>query len=498
MSTTAAGTSTPPSTAAADTDRRWVLRDALVLASVVVVLGVAGAWIPSLWLDEVATVSAVGRSWSEMAALLGHVDAVHGTYYTVLHLWADVFGTSPLSLRVPSALAMGVVAAGVVVLGNDLGTRATGILSGCVLAVLPATTWMGAEARSYAFVTAATTWASVVLLRALHGRAPWWAYAVLIGVSGLLFVQSLVLVLAHGITLVWARVERTVLRPWLFASAGALVIMAPAVLVGARQRYQVEWIDRPGLDSVPAVLTRQWFDGSWWLTGAVVLLVAAVLVAPRWAASAWASRPVSLVQATLPWAVVPTLVVLAVSVVATPLWIPRYLRYCVPAIALLVGAGLEALRRRWAQVAAVVALTALAAPLYAAQRSEFGKDGADWSAAARFVAADHEAGDAVVFVPEDESRSPRRASDGYPQEFAGLDDIGHGADVTTTDSLWERGRPVTELGDELGAATRVWVLSTDGEPSQEALRWLESEGFTGEVVWSGPTTQVRLLTPPAS
>jgi mannosyltransferase len=195
---TAAGTSSPPTTARAGASEPSVTRDASVLALAVVALCLAGAWIPSLWLDEVATLSAVGRSWPDMVALLGHVDAVHGTYYAVLHTWADVFGTSPLSLRAPSALAMGLAAAGVVVLGNDLGNRATGILSGCAFAVLPATTWMGIEARSYAFVTVTTTWCAVVLVRALRGRAPGWAYSAQLARAPLVLVHSRVVVLAPG------------------------------------------------------------------------------------------------------------------------------------------------------------------------------------------------------------------------------------------------------------------------------------------------------------
>ncbi|UZN02443.1 glycosyltransferase family 39 protein [Cellulomonas sp. S1-8] len=469
-----------------------VVRDALVLGCAVALLCVAGAWIPSLWLDEVATVSAVGRSWPEMVALLGHVDAVHGTYYTGMHLWADVFGTSPLSLRTPSAVATGVAAAGVVVLGNELGSRTTGILAGCAFAVLPATTWMGVEARGHAFVTATTTWAVVVLVRALRGRAPWWGYAVLLGLSGLLFVQSLVLLAAHGVTLLWARTDRRLLRSWLVAAAGALAIASPAVLAGARQRYQIGWIDRPGVDSAHGVLTRQWFDGSWWFLGAVAVLVVVALVSRR-APGPWPPRA-ALVHVALPWAVVPTLVVLGVSLVATPLWDPRYLRYCAPAVALLIGVGVEALRRRWAQVVALVVLSAIAAPVYAAQRAEFAKDDADLSAVARHVAERSDAGDVVVFVPEDDARSPRRALEGYPQDFTGVVDVGTGPDRTATDSLWERGRPVDALADELASARRVWVLSTGDARSRDALRWLEENGFEGDAVWSGPTTQLHLFT----
>jgi mannosyltransferase len=147
------------------------------------------------------------------------------------------------------------------------------------------------------------------------------------------------------------------------------------------------------------------------------------------------------------------------------------------------------------QVVALGVLVALAAPLYGAQRAEFGKDDVDWSAVARVIATQSEPGDAVVFVPEDDSRSPRRALDAYPQDFSGVDDIGGGVGRTTADSLWDHGRPVTELADELADAGRVWVLSTGDAQSRQALDWLEDNGFVGEQVGSGPTTTVHLLTP---
>src|ERR1700712_4650891 len=63
------------------------------------------AWIPSLWYDEAATVSAATRPLSQLFTMLQHVDAVHGLYYLVMHFWFDAVGYSPFTLRLPSTFA---------------------------------------------------------------------------------------------------------------------------------------------------------------------------------------------------------------------------------------------------------------------------------------------------------------------------------------------------------------------------------------------------------
>ena len=64
--------------------------------------------VPSVWYDEAATVSSATRSWTQLWAEVHTVDAVHALYYAGMHLVFDVFGYSPLTLRLPSAIAIGI------------------------------------------------------------------------------------------------------------------------------------------------------------------------------------------------------------------------------------------------------------------------------------------------------------------------------------------------------------------------------------------------------
>src|SRR3954469_22800654 len=92
------------------------LAPAIALGFVAAVLGFAGSWIPSYWGDEAASVMSASRPFSSLASELTKIDAVHGAYYAFLHVWVNLFGTSELATRLPSAVAVGFMVAGTVVL----------------------------------------------------------------------------------------------------------------------------------------------------------------------------------------------------------------------------------------------------------------------------------------------------------------------------------------------------------------------------------------------
>ena len=62
--------------------------------------------IPSYWSDEVTTLRAARLGWPELFDFLGHKDAVHTAYYSVMKLWLGLFGESEFAARSLSALAV--------------------------------------------------------------------------------------------------------------------------------------------------------------------------------------------------------------------------------------------------------------------------------------------------------------------------------------------------------------------------------------------------------
>jgi mannosyltransferase len=140
----------------------------VILGVIATGLVAAGSNIPSLWGDEAASVMSAERPLATLWPVLARVDAVHGVYYVLLHFWIDVFGSTAFSVRFPSALAIGFATAGMVLLAHRLGGLRLGVVAGLVFMIIPRTTYMGAEARSYALSAAVAVWLTLLVVVLIH------------------------------------------------------------------------------------------------------------------------------------------------------------------------------------------------------------------------------------------------------------------------------------------------------------------------------------------
>ncbi len=69
-------------------------------------MGLAGITEESLWCDEQYSKEyASQESLLEVVQQVGQEDKHPPLYYAMLHFWTGVFGSSPLMLRMPSAIA---------------------------------------------------------------------------------------------------------------------------------------------------------------------------------------------------------------------------------------------------------------------------------------------------------------------------------------------------------------------------------------------------------
>ena len=131
---------------------RPAVLDPLIVGVLAAAVSLIGAGRPSFWYDEAATISAsYSRSLGQLWQMLSNVDAVHGLYYLLMHGWFTVFPPTEFWSRVPSGLAVGGAAAGVVVLGKQFSSRTVAVSSGVICAILPRATWAGIEARPMPF-----------------------------------------------------------------------------------------------------------------------------------------------------------------------------------------------------------------------------------------------------------------------------------------------------------------------------------------------------------
>lgn len=470
---------------------------------------------PSIWTDEAATVSAATRGVSAWWALITRIDAVHGLYYLGMHYWIALTGRSPTMLRLPSALAVGAGAAGVVRLGALLVDRRTGLFAGLALAVIPRVFWAGGEARSYAFDLAAAVWVTLALLAAMrHGGAWRWArYAVALLVASTLFVYILLLGVAHLVTVVL--VQRARLRSMAMALAAVAVLVAPLLVLAHHEQWQLPFHHPPSLPAtLMQVAVQQFFTGELpihaqtlrpgidWTLAAMLLaaltwtLLALALVltlAGRW-------RPDRrLLAVVVPWLVVPTMLILGYTYAVKPLYSPRYPTFTAPALALLLGAVIARFRHSWQRLAAGVLLVALAVPVLGVQRTTGAKRASDWAPAAAYLRLHARPGDDIAYLDLLGRRTVTTAklAIAYPDAVSGLDDVTAHLTAIQNRSLWGREYPLAQVVGRLRRAapgSRLFVV-TDAAlpltaPGDRDLPMLERLGYRLQGRWEGPSTDV--------
>jgi mannosyltransferase len=465
------------------------------------VISLVGINVPSVWYDESATIISATRSWDQLWAMVGTVDAVHALYYSAMHLVFDLVGYSPLALRVPSAIAVGVAAALTVVLGRVLDRPRLGAIAGIVFCLLPRTTWMGTEGRSYAATAAMAVLVTILLVLASRStrRVLWVLYAVAVVVSVLLFVYLAFVIAAHALTMaVWFASSRSRAWPpvarWVRWAGLATLVVVPFALAVIAQSGQLHWLDRPDGGTLRRVLVGQWFYTS--VPFAVVgwlLIAAGAVVLLRHA------RGLSVASVVLPALVLPTLALLAVSLTVTPIYSPRYLSMCLPFVALVIGAAIDRLRLLPVTVVALAVLASLALPQIDAQRQPEAKENTSWAAVADLI-ADSRASDgpdsstAIVYgnVARHPIASTRVIAYSYPEAFEGTVDVTLGTPAAETGALWETRIPLAEgLPRLVGADVVYLVTSTTRDRRPETTETLADAGWHVTEEWN--LTEVNVL-----
>ena len=458
------------------TERLRSARPALVVGIFGVVLCAFGSWRPSLWYDEAATVSAVHRPLSAMWDLLAQIDAVHALYYLCMHVWTKVFGLSEFSLRFPSALAVGVAAGLLVVLGTRLWDTRFGVIAGLVLLCLPRTTWAGSEARSYAGTIAFGIAMTLVLLIALdvddgasrRRRWGWWAAYVAVSVVGVVwFFFSIMLLSVHLLIVLMKGRGRD--RSRLRWTVGAFVIsaiivcalVAPFARVFVSQRAQISWVEQMSPRTLGNYARFEFFDGAtiFLIVGAVVVVAGLAAAAVLGARGRWSTLVIGLL-----WVFVPAALVFVFSWLVDAVYTPRYLIFTAGGLALILAwAVCQIARDRvWVAALLVVVLAAAATPTYLADRSAYGRlGGTDFSEAADFIGSNAHSGDCVAFstAPTWSPVSQRVVLRAKPDDFVGLRDVGPSVDAIHGDVLWDGDKPVAVYRRFAEQCQVMWVIT---------------------------------------
>ncbi|MFD0383769.1 hypothetical protein ACFQ2B_19855 [Streptomyces stramineus] len=227
----------------------------------------------------------------------------------------------------------------------------------------------------------------------------------------------------------------------------------------------------PGPEQAEALLRA--FAGPGDLVLAVTLLLAAVaLLAPR-----PRNGPLHLTAVALPLALVPPALLYAAAQYQ-PLFLDRYLLFCLAGVPLLAAAGADRLLgllppRRTALAAGTAAVAAAflwQLPVQERERLPTSR-GDELARPAAVVARLARPGDAVLFLPLHE----RRTALAYPGAFAGLRDLTLGRSPAASGTLF--GEEVATAGlrerlSRLPPGARVWVVQ---DTLTVGTRWFRAQ-----------------------
>ncbi|BCY14799.1 glycosyltransferase family 39 protein [Actinoplanes sp. L3-i22] len=368
--------------------RLWFLAPSALPATLMLLVGFIRIGHPSLGWDENASWLVSQRTPGQIVEQAGHFDGVISPYYLFLHFWTAVFGVSEIALRMPSliAVALGVGVAGE--LGRRLFSPGVGLLGALLLVAVPQMSRYAQEARAYGLAFLFATTATLLLYRVID-RGRWWRwllYGLAVTLTGLAHIFALLMLAGHLFIVLsrwWLSRERSLFR-WFPVTVVALLPVLPFIYLGATQRgNQLDWIKDMSAGTVRAA------------PGAIFgATVAGVLVIGLALAARWPDRALIRELAVLAW--VPPAVLIGVSFLTDPVWVPRYVLFVLPAFTLSAAAALHGLRLRGLLVLALVAVTAV--PEQRDLRGPATHMGPDFHAVAGIIARELQPADAIVYA----------------------------------------------------------------------------------------------------
>src|SRR5262249_11079315 len=181
------------------------------------------------------------------------------------------------------------------------------------------------------------------------------------------------------------------------------------------------------------------------------------------------------------WLLVPFAILLAVSLLK-PLFVPRYVAMCLPALALLAAAGLRELRPlgRMCGLALLVVLSGLGLLNY---YRDFPSENSEWKALTQFVVSNAASGDQLIF----DNGLARPLFEYYRGRQVQLPQVlfpSHGPTITYRDF---EGVATPELIASAERYTRVWFITWKPSESLQSLlaarfEKLEERRFRGATV----------------
>lgn len=467
------------------------------------------------WFDECFSVEVARIGWSNFLHLLWWREANMALYYALLRIWLH-FGQSDFFIRSLSVLIAAATLPTVYWLARLLYDRRVALITAALFTFNAYSVRYAQEARSYALFLLLATLSSGFLIAYLRepARGNWLGY---VGVSILAVYAhfyALLLVVAHWLALRWLgshgcgagkAISAQMRHAWI---AIGLAVLPLLVFVAKTGAGPIRWISRPGLRDVLKFYQHMAGGSNWVLPGIYVVACSAAVVPvgkqlfardENW--ETWRT------QFLLIWLFFPVVLTVLLSF-ARPVFLGRYMIFCLPALLILVAAGLARLRKSWLLGAALAGTLLLSSQgIFFVYGNDFDNERDASGAATNFILDHAEPGDGVVFhiaatrIAYEFFRSVRAGENTASAAFT--EQVGpeilfphHGAGLDYRDFT---GKPTADLLRAIGNShPRVWIMLMNNGPAENPdsttvmLMRVLPESFPKMQRWQFAKVEVRL------
>ena len=357
------------------------------------------------WFDEAFSAEIARLPWHGFLHLLWWREANMSLYYVLLRGWLHL-GSSPFFIRSFSVLASLATLSAIYWLGCKLFDRRVGLIAVALLSCNAYHIRYAQEARSYSLFVLLATLSSALFVACVRqpARRNFRGYVLTSVLAVYAHFYALLLIAGHWLSLRALRAEdgsdsqavsSAMRRAWIRIGIAVLPILA---FVGKTGAGQIRWIQRPGWHEF-----LEYWEHLAGNAGLPLLLLyvaacaAAVLPLRRSLFRQRTEWQVWRYQFLLIWLLFPVALTLLLSI-ARPVFLARYLIFCLPALIILAAAGLASLRKTWMLgvcLAAMLLLSLQGTLSYYDHDFDLERDGG--LAAADYVYDRAQPGDAILF-----------------------------------------------------------------------------------------------------
>jgi mannosyltransferase len=372
----------------------WTVPALMAVVVLTAVLDTRSLSASSVWIDEGVSLQTAHFDRDDFLHFITREEMNMAFYHLLLRGWIRL-GDNEVTVRSLSVLVALAAVPAIYLLARRLFSPRVGVLSALFLGLNPMHYSYARETRAYALTLLLVVVGSHLFLRATAtGRSgEWIAYVLVMALAAYSHFFSIFVIVAHAGYLLLRREVR--LRAILSFSALALLLVPILVYVAFGGQGERVTAGPPTIRDIvllaPSLTGREAF--LFYVPAALRGALAALGRPPFSQTHAWSYRFLLL------WLAVPVALALAVTVVAKPILVSRYLLVCVPALVILVAAAIAEIRRTWLFATVTAAATLLALWTVLACHPGCRTETEDWRGVEKLVRSQWQPGDQISFDP---------------------------------------------------------------------------------------------------